>query len=64
MVKPNILLLDVLRKQDILFGKVRQTAVAAPDFRFLVVASKLAGKKTIRPRGLSTCRVCRFRALV
>jgi hypothetical protein len=45
MVKPNNLLLDALRKQDSIFGKVRQTADAALDSRFLVNASELAGKK-------------------
>jgi hypothetical protein len=45
MVKPNNLLLDALKKQDSLFGKVRQTADAAIDSRFLVHASELAGKK-------------------
>jgi hypothetical protein len=45
MVKPNNLLLDALKKQDSLFGKVRQTADAALDSRFLVNASELAGKK-------------------
>jgi len=45
MVKPNTMLLDALRKQDSLFGKVRQTADAALDSRFLVNASELAGKK-------------------
>ncbi|KAH3907943.1 hypothetical protein HBH56_183190 [Parastagonospora nodorum] len=45
MVKPNNLLLDALKKQDSIFGKVRQTADAALDSRFLVNASELAGKK-------------------
>lgn len=45
MVKPNTMLLDALRKQDNYFGKVRQTADAALDSRFLVNASELAGKK-------------------
>ncbi|KAH7063881.1 Nse4 C-terminal-domain-containing protein [Paraphoma chrysanthemicola] len=45
MIKPNNLLLDALKKQDNLFGKVRQTADAALDSRFLVNASELAGKK-------------------
>jgi hypothetical protein len=45
MVKPNTLLLDALKKQDSYFGKVRQTADAALDSRFLVNASELAGKK-------------------
>ncbi|KAF2028215.1 Nse4-domain-containing protein [Setomelanomma holmii] len=45
MIKPNRLLLDALKKQDNLFGKVRQTADAALDSRFLVNASELAGKK-------------------
>lgn len=45
MVQPNNLLLDALKKQDSIFGKVRQTADAALDSRFLVNASELAGKK-------------------
>jgi hypothetical protein len=45
MVKSNSLLLDALKKQDSLFGKVRQTADAALDSKFLVNASELAGKK-------------------
>jgi hypothetical protein len=45
MIQPNDLLLDALKKQDSLFGKVRQTADAALDSRFLVNASELAGKK-------------------
>ena len=45
MVKPNNLLLDALKKQDSIFGKVRQTSDAALDSRFLVNASELAGKK-------------------
>ena len=45
MIKPNNLLLDALKKQDNFFGKVRQTADAALDSRFLVNASELAGKK-------------------
>jgi hypothetical protein len=45
MIQPNNLLLDALKKQDNLFGKVRQTADAALDSRFLVNASELAGKK-------------------
>jgi hypothetical protein len=39
------MLLDALRTQNSLFGKVRQTADAAVDSRFLVNASELAGKK-------------------
>ncbi|KAL6150714.1 hypothetical protein ACJQWK_00442 [Exserohilum turcicum] len=38
-------LLDALRTQNSLFGKVRQTADATVDSRFLVNASDLAGKK-------------------
>jgi hypothetical protein len=45
MVGPNNLLLDALKKQDSIFGKVRQTSDAALDSRFLVNASELAGKK-------------------
>ncbi|KAJ4363449.1 hypothetical protein N0V83_009742 [Neocucurbitaria cava] len=45
MVKPNTKLLDALKMQNNLFGKVRQTADAALDSRFLVNASELAGKK-------------------
>lgn len=45
IVKPNSMLLDALRTQNNLFGKVRQTADAAIDSRFLVNASELAGKK-------------------
>ncbi|KAH7344350.1 Nse4 C-terminal-domain-containing protein [Pyrenochaeta sp. MPI-SDFR-AT-0127] len=45
MVKPNSKLLDALKTQNNLFGKVRQTADAALDSRFLVNASELAGKK-------------------
>jgi hypothetical protein len=45
MIQPNNLLLDALKKQDSIFGKVRQTADAALDSRFLVNASELAGKK-------------------
>lgn len=45
MIKPNNLLLDALKKEDNLFGKVRQTADAALDSRFLVNASELASKK-------------------
>ncbi|KAF2845563.1 Nse4-domain-containing protein [Plenodomus tracheiphilus IPT5] len=45
IVKPNGRLLHVLQKQDNLFGKVRQTADAALDSRFLVNASELAGRK-------------------
>lgn len=39
------MLLDALKTQNNLFGKVRQTADAAIDSRFLVNASELAGKK-------------------
>lgn len=39
------MLLDALMTQNSLFGKVRQTADAAIDSRFLVNASELAGKK-------------------
>ncbi|CAO2651460.1 Nn.00g040300.m01.CDS01 [Neocucurbitaria sp. VM-36] len=45
MIKPNSKLLDALKTQNNLFGKVRQTADAALDSRFLVNASELAGKK-------------------
>ncbi|KAH8702898.1 Nse4 C-terminal-domain-containing protein [Phaeosphaeriaceae sp. PMI808] len=45
MIQQNNLLLDALKKQDNYFGKVRQTADAALDSRFLVNASDLAGKK-------------------
>lgn len=45
IVKPNGMLLDALKRQNNLFGKVRQTADAALDSRFLVNASELAGKK-------------------
>ena len=45
MVKANSKLLDALEVQNSLFGKVRQTADAALDSRFLVNASELAGKK-------------------
>ncbi|KAI1512110.1 Nse4 domain containing protein [Pyrenophora tritici-repentis] len=38
-------LLDILKTQNSLFGKVRQTADATVDSRFLVNASDLAGKK-------------------
>ncbi|KAL1796540.1 hypothetical protein ACET3X_005080 [Alternaria dauci] len=38
-------LLDALKTQNSLFGKVRQTADATVDSRFLVNASDLAGKK-------------------
>ncbi|KAL6705444.1 hypothetical protein ACN47E_006709 [Coniothyrium glycines] len=45
IVKHNSMLLDALKAQNNLFGKVRQTADAAIDSRFLVNASELAGKK-------------------
>jgi hypothetical protein len=45
LIKDNHSLYDALRKQDNLFGKVRQTADATVDSRFLVFASDLAGKK-------------------
>jgi hypothetical protein len=45
LVKPNNLLLAALKKQDNLFGKVRQTSDAALDSRFLVNASELASKR-------------------
>jgi hypothetical protein len=46
MVQPGTShLLDALKKQDSIFHKVRQTADAALDSRFLVNASELAGKK-------------------
>lgn len=45
IVKPNGMLLEALKKQNNLFGKVRQTADAALDSRFLINASELAGKK-------------------
>lgn len=45
IVKPNGMLLEALKTQNSLFGKVRQTADAALDSRFLVNASELAGKK-------------------
>lgn len=45
MIKPNSKLLDALKTQNGLFKKVRQTADAALDSRFLVNASDLAGKK-------------------
>ncbi len=45
MVKANSKLLNALKMQNNLFGKVRQTADAALDSRFLVNASELAGKK-------------------
>ena len=38
-------LLDAIKTQNSLFGKVRQTADATVDSRFLVSASDLAGKK-------------------
>jgi hypothetical protein len=45
LIKDNHSLQDALKKQDSLFGKVRQTADATVDSRFLVFASDLAGKK-------------------
>jgi hypothetical protein len=45
MIQPNNMLLDALKKQDSIFGKVRQTSDAALDSRFLVNASELAGRK-------------------
>lgn len=45
MIKQNGKLLNALVVQDSMFSKVRQTADAALDSRFLVNASELAGKK-------------------
>ncbi|KAL5119286.1 hypothetical protein ACEQ8H_002773 [Pleosporales sp. CAS-2024a] len=45
MIRSHTLLLDHLKKQDSLFGKVRQTSDATVDSRYLVNASDLAGKK-------------------
>ena len=45
IIKPNGMLLNALKVQNNLFGKVRQTADAALDSRFLIHASELAGKK-------------------
>ncbi|KAF1934843.1 Nse4-domain-containing protein [Clathrospora elynae] len=45
IIKPNNRLLNALKTQNSLFGKVRQTADAALDSRFLVHVSELASKK-------------------
>lgn len=50
-------LLDILKTQNSLFGKVRQTADATVDSRFLVNASDLAGKKLNNSLGNSAAGI-------